>query len=430
MSLIQHQLNNHEETLAKMGEIPPVSTVSIFHPNAGTTDSSQAVAQLRSRLSSVARANPWVCGYIQKCPKTSKYNICFHETVTDSDVDKIFHHAVVDDDMKWASMGGENFKNVKYHDDIQLLVDVTSKFIVKSGHKKDFENVKQCHLLPLMRYTVITNTHNTKLAVVLSVSHYVADGSCFYKLLHMIHNVEDIVSLNPKRLTFIPKRLTRFSSLTINNAFRISLVLVSSLIALIVKYIWGLKLNKQTMYAVVSKEHVKSKKEQYGSSDEGFWVSSNDIIVSDMANVLDVGCADVVVDMRNRLPGCETNLAGNYLDFIFLSRNLFETPANVRQHLRRGLESWKPSFDMISGYFKGFLCTTNWASLSKELIVDGYSEAFHYPLVNVPDYLASRFYMGYFTVIFRCYKDYSSVQVTSAGEAIPKKLKQAGLFYN
>jgi len=423
MALLQHPLNNHEETLAKMGEVPPIAIVSIFHPNAETTDSSQAVAQLRSQVSSVARANPWICGYIQRCQETSKHNICYSENVTDSDVDKIFHHAIVDDDMKWASMGGENFKNVKYHDDIQLLVDVTSKFIVKSGHNKDFEDVTKCHLLPLMRYTVITNTHNTKLAIVCSLSHYVADAHTFYRLLHMIHSVEGIVSLNPKRLT-------NSGPPTISKLFRISLVLVSTLYALILKYTWGLKLYKQTMYAVVNKKYVKSKKEQYGSSDEGVWVSSNDIICSDLANILDVGVANVVVNMRNRIPRCEPTLAGNYLNFMFMSRNSFETPEKVRQLLLRGLANWKPSFDMISAYYKGFLFTTNWSSFSKELSLEGYSEAFHYPFVKFSNALVNRFYMGYLVIIFRSYKDNLSVIVTSSGEATPKKLKEASLFYN
>ena len=67
---------------------------------------------------------------------------------------------------------------------------------------------------------------------------------------------------------------------------------------------------------------------------------------------------------------------------------------------------------------------TNWSSFSKELIVDGYSEAFHYPFVDFSNALVNRFYMGYLG-----YKDNLSVQVSTSG-VIPETLKHANLFYN
>merc|ERR1712182_63748 len=66
-------------------------------------------------------------------------------------------------------------------------------------------------------------------------------------------------------------------------------------------------------------------------------VSSNDVLLSTMANLIDARLFGEAISLRGKLPGFDTNDAGNYESLLWLDKEVYESPLKIRRMMAAGI---------------------------------------------------------------------------------------------
>ena len=131
----------------------------------------------------------------------------------------------------------------------------------------------------------------------------------------------------------------------------------------------------------VNIEAVKKEKAKYAT--ENNWVSTNDILCEWLfSNMNRSDGLQMVVNLRNRLPQLETNMAGNYVALCKVNFSDIHNPKDFRAHWTDIADGKRPS-DVTATVPNE---TSNWMSFYKPLQIPGLEHRLHLPVFSQDDF--------------------------------------------
>ena len=253
----------------------------------------------------------------------------------------------------------------------------------------------------LTKFGIINNPDNNTFAIVLTINHVIADGSTVYKIWKMLDENEEIISLQSERnmkferekhveklTSLAPKGLTLDQFMTEfmkNNLMPMILKGFKQLFQIKNRY------PKNEWVVMLDNDAIEAKKNEWKNQGVDF-VSTNDIITSWLTELEPkMDNMTMIINLRDRIEGVNSNLAGNYLALVVLRNKHMQTPAECRKFLNNVLKpgyEWEiPSYKDYRKYIGGM--HTNWSSFYHHVQPQGTEQVLHFPVVPDVSYIWS-----------------------------------------
>ncbi|KAK3257340.1 hypothetical protein CYMTET_33569 [Cymbomonas tetramitiformis] len=358
--------------------IDGVTTVTFFHGEV-------PLEQLKTRLVNVVQASPWLAGKLVKNKKAKGVQMAFSPSPT---AEKVIADLVEEIELDISP-------SMPFETMMDTVKTKTTAHIKETG----FELLKK--KLPYTRLTVAKNSNNTQgWALIFSISHTIADGFTYYKVLGMLSRREEIVSLNATRNhSFVPKLKEAVGP----KEYATFMGSASLMMNFLCTMMFGPKPRARAFYLDLdklktAKEKVKQEIDQKvpagADSDANLnFVSTNDIVTAFWGRFTGARLCEMAVNFRNRFPELRKTDAGNYEGCILFSdadfsdaRGFAHGPASIRSALQRQDGKFRSTLDPprpLPGFFEMSRCKyriiTNWASFFSELEFDGCTQTLHIP---------------------------------------------------
>ena len=115
---------------------------------------------------------------------------------------------------------------------------------------------------------------------------------------------------------------------------------------------------------------------------QGRRVSTNDVINTWFFNLHKFKYGELLMNMRNRVPGCNADKAGAYINVGQVFKKDFETPAAHREALEGMLSKQRGPFKANWSFNTGGL-STSWTGFYKDIKIDGLIQYMHCPIEDV-----------------------------------------------
>ncbi|CAD7923292.1 unnamed protein product [Amoebophrya sp. A25] len=350
-----------------------VTTVTFF-------DGPCPLEQVKERLVKVVQESPWVAGkLVKKKAKKTVYQMSF-DTVAAAP-EKIVEKLVSEIEMGIFST------------DKRAMPTSCEAFVKKvgktKGHIKEdgFGLVKKG--LPYARLTIVRPSSNSGSAVgatsawalIFSVSHVIADGYTYYRLLQMLSTKEEIVSLNPERWhSFVP-RLKEAVGANVYATYLGSAPLIMNYIG---NMLFGGKPRAKAFYVDAAKvQKAKEKSSSSGTSGTDF-VSTNDILTAYWGRMTGARLVEMSVNFRERFQELNKQHAGNYEGCMLFAPGDFQDPVSIRKGIQRKDGKFQSITEKpLPGFFEMRRCKyriiSNWSSFFSELEFDDCTQTLHIP---------------------------------------------------
>lgn len=400
---------------------PSIVTTTFFNG----ADFIKSLDMVKKRISLICVANPWLVGRLVR-NKTIHKNVLLKipKIVTDSDIEAV----ICSEEPLLSGISTE----APYETVCETVVK--SKVMVQEGYKligKD-DRVAKFSLVQVA---------NGEVAFFLSITHAVADGHTYYKVLSMLTDGAEIEKLSYIRNHgFVPemKKATGEAELDL----MLSPALMMNMIPLM---LCGPKAQFHVRF--VDEDKVKSAKVASESrcstnSEHDFACSTNDILTSTFANATKPDLLLMAINLRNRVQVAKDKDAGNYESVIMYDPPSYNTPEIIRRSLRGGTPFIRSGGLPLPGFFKllraKFAMITNWAfstfkadfqlvsAVSSENLMS--SIALHLPIYNpaavvFPVAIIFRPSFGKLAIMYAgSSRDLSLEQLISCGAPIGERL--------
>jgi len=246
----------------------------------------------------------------------------------------------------------------------------------------------------LTKFSIIWHPEHHTMAIVMAVSHVLADGATIYALWKMLDMNQPVVALQAERFldmetqkiketqtSFLPVEFTEqtdfFHALETPQ-------FAACMLKGIAQEIKGRKM--RALAFVIDQDEVARRKEQFKGET---FVSTNDVITSFMHDLVPGKIDNIMlpINLRGRLPGVTANMAGNYLGTSIMRTSDMVTPRAVRTWLENIL---KPGYQWSMPKFKDFRryvggIHTNWCSFYHHVQPEGTTQITHFPIVPKMD---------------------------------------------
>ena len=407
------QLMEGETSTIMMDVATSISTVTFMEGN-----HKSAGVYIRQRLKEMIKMNPWLCGYLDQDTKLGEKSpvFVFHDTMQSVDEAKKSNDVnnLVDFVFTHLKPGfNELNRNTSYPD----MSKIVKPFLVKKGS----ESIRRPQE-PQFKVTIIPDveSENNRWALIVSMSHVIADGHTFYKIHNMLSEDTPIIKLNFTRKPLIMS-YNAVKAMGKENVGFLQQPKPGLLIHLAASTILG-KLFGPTCAVRIFKlnnDFIASKKKESLNGNDGIqFVSTNDIITSTICSVskCDIGTMDV--NFRGRLQSInqsnmEANLedtdAGNYEDKIIYRTPDCSTPSLIRKSItndqnNQNTKSWLirastphtilPKSILDFWKIQMITCVSNWSTFSKPLHLEKACNSIailHLPLFESNDIPARTF---------------------------------------
>ncbi|CAE7529926.1 unnamed protein product [Symbiodinium sp. CCMP2456] len=183
---------------------------------------------------------------------------------------------------------------------------------------------------PLLKVTICSSSSD-HFALLVSLSHIIADGYTYYRIFHMLtRKLTPVLSLRPERkLAFHQERLRALGRPEYEFIFSPAYVLNS----LTSKYLWG---RPQCRAYVINMEKVKQLQVQAAKTVPAVPLSTNDIVTSSVARLFGARACSMAVNFRGRLANLSEDDAGNYQGLLWFGPDDISGPSLVRAALEQG----------------------------------------------------------------------------------------------
>lgn len=378
-----------ETSMIMMDAATSISTVSFYKG-----DHKAAAKFLRGRVAEICRANPWLAGRLDQ-QSGDKGPVLVFASEAQGDRLPFFH----------AAPGEIPLSRDTPYDNMAAVV---LPILVKNGTKSLGRSDE-----PQFQVSVVPDAKSpdTRWALVVSMSHVIADGHTFYQVHNMLSDDDartTVVALTAKRKPFSMETAMRSMGGEVNAGF-LGRPKPGLLLSLVTATMAGKMFGPSCAVATyaLNDAFVKEQKVKDGNEDVAF-VSTNDVITSTIctATQCDVGTMDV--NFRGKVEGCEETDAGNYEDKIVYRPADFCTPSMIRRsilsrlNLKRAatpptilptsvLDFWR--LEMITS-------VSNWSTFAKDVSLErcGSVAELHLPLFD-PTAVPARIFSGCF--VFR-----------------------------
>ena len=339
---------------------PAITTVTFFKD----ADVEKSTSWLRGRVSAICRANPWLVGRLVRNKKLHKnVLLALPKHIQDKDIDALLgpgHDSVkslegISTDTPYSTVCAKLSK---------------SNAVVGPGYKLVGKDKR------ISKFT-LAKVGNGQVALIVSMTHAVADGHTYYKILSMLMGEIEETTYT-RNHNFVPlgfkaigeadsKYLTSFS-------FMLCCLKVSNGQSLIREIQVGhdstfsqqsmmfggnVKLNAQ----YVDKEKIREWKEkEAGNAD---YISTNDILTSTFSQSVGADVLLMAINLRNRVENTYSNDAGNYSLVVVHDRQSSKRPSDIRTSLNDGPPFKRKGNSSLPGFYQTVKaqCSliTNWA---------------------------------------------------------------------
>jgi hypothetical protein len=281
-------------------------------------DSAKAVATLQARFKSVVEANPWLVGTLAK--RKGKLNLVFNnQKPTDEQVAKLFNPTI---------RLGKKKKPIIIHSRMNFYDQCKAI----SGSAAEIAKGSSCigNSEPQVAMTVVpdSNRATDTFAVIFSLSHVIADGFTYYKLLAMISSSGTITSLNPKRKHEIEEQSK--AAMGIKEKAWIATGSV------IYNVITGMLCGKKAWFESYLLDPVRVEKEKAQPGPGVEFVSTNDVLVSTFGNAVNPRVLLMPINYRDKLPAFTAQDAGNYEGALLFGPEDYASAGKIRKTLQTG----------------------------------------------------------------------------------------------
>ena len=322
------------------------------------------VAALRERLALVVAANPWLGGRLVRGKGEKRMRLVFDPA-----------GPLRDDLFSVASPGQYTLQGVSYAD-IQKVIKGSRLEVVggvKAVNKGDVQ----------LKVTIVpgeSTGSGEQWALIVSISHTIADGYTYYQIYNMLSSSAEIKELSPARKDSFSAGLagavgTAESKIYLSPGFMLNCAATM---------LFGGAV-KSRCVAVDSAKVAAAKAAAAQDGDSAF-VSTNDLLVAGWAKATRAQLLEMPINLRNRLPDIGDGDAGNYEWAIFYQEEDCLRPGLIRkslktpgQYRRCGREPPRP---LRSGWRlmrARYALITNWATFAQGLELPGCEQQLHLP---------------------------------------------------
>jgi len=350
---------------------PSISTLTFFRG-----DAARASAFLRARLGEVLQANPWLTGALAK--RSGQLELCYPLEPAAGQLERLFNP---------TQRAGKPGK--------VPVVDSTMSYMALceavGGSAAEILKGSSCinKPEPLLALTEVPDNKRPSdtFAVVFSVSHVIADGFTYYKLLAMLSDGGTIASLNAKRKHDIGQQ----SKLAMGEKEFAFAYAGSTMINVVGSMLFGKKPLIESYY--VDDARIKEAKAKATPEHSGVpFVSTNDVLVSAFGVATDTRVLLMPLNFRERLPDFTAEDAGNYEGALVFGPEDYAEPGIVRKtlmsgpptYLRGGSETSRPLPAACEGMWCRLAMVTNWTfPFFSEVKLEGCEQMLHMPHCDI-----------------------------------------------
>jgi hypothetical protein len=314
----------------------------------------QCVDDIKERYKLVVQHNPWLVGHLVQANENDRVVLNYPHSC--ESLDEVF---LVNPD-------GVTISSDTTYTELYDLLDVA---IIKSP--KYILNRQT----PVSRLTLV-NISEDSFCFIYSLSHSVADGHTYYKLLNMLSFDEDVYALNYRRKDLLEAMMKKSITDKVYDYF--------TGIPHIINALLGLSFGKKTsVYAFyIDNKKIDKIKSVTCNETECEYVSTNDILSSGFAKFVKARLLLMAINFRGKLAQLHDNDAGNYESIVMYDELHYSCPATIRKSLMNrpyiGLAKQVPG--VLEAIFCKMGFITNWSSFSKPLKLKGAKEVLHLPL--------------------------------------------------
>jgi len=340
------------ESDVKLVRHPTVTTLTFF-------DGDAPVQLLRQRTEAILDANPWLAGRLKSNAPNG--------------IPGLWVSNMPDKSAHFCELSNEELRpGMSMAESIAATDGQTVKKGVQCLDKDE----------PLFKVIVVLTTPG-KFAVVVSMSHVIADGCTYYALWNALGGAVDasVPSLNPERnpeFDAAVKDALGESKVNWMESGSMKLMFIRNLIRNKFK---GKPLELHAWY--VNEDFVEAQKKVAKEAGDVPFVSANDILTSWFAKRNKCDYAMMAINFRDRLLDLSASHAGNYESVVAYWPDEFETPAGVRKALTTP-KSFKAGREDVPSFCQTYKAslgmTTNWSGFAKELALPDCTQTLHLPL--------------------------------------------------
>jgi hypothetical protein len=322
-----------------------INTVTFFNG-----DCEIAQQELKKRLILILKANPWLAGHLSDKNRDKKLELIYPKNLNAKEITNVLFitkNLNVDSNTPYVALG-KTFE----------------PYVIPNAYKT--KNSYQ----PLLR--IILSPFKNGFVLFVSLSHTIADGHTYYKILNMLSNNSTITTLNVNRKQHTsPLMRHAIENKTHNYLYGVAHIL-NVLRSLLCK-------KKSTPFCYpIDTQYIENFKE----TSQDMVLSTNDILAQHFSYLTQIELTTMAINFRGKLKDLDENDAGNYESALcFNQKNLQAT--NIRTILNNGIP-YKSISSKLPHFFKGIFTTmglvTNWAKFSHEIHIKECKETLHLPL--------------------------------------------------
>jgi len=369
-------LDLFDEEYINLREVHSVSTITFY-------DGSPPVEYLQRRIHEIISLNPWLDS--RAVSKGKRVVIKYRNDVQISD-------AFPDS----KAFGGRKLTVVEAVDNPLTEEDCNTydfyphlgKYLVGKGGECVDKDVPLFHV-------AVLKCSETKFALIVSISHTIADGYTYYTLYGMLSNDPGVL---PRALIAQREQMYRPEMLKLvqtNNDFFTS----GSFICNILGHVFCHK-KPVLQHRVINPAYIAKIKKQQKDAD-GTMISTNDIVTSDLFVHSNCDVGFVAVNFRNRIDVATTEHAGNYEGTVSYLRPDFATPKLIRESVGAAIVNGKQNGFNIDTSFRRVVtgnaplmpsfcerrraCSgiiTNWCSFFEPVALERCQQTLHMPILE------------------------------------------------
>ena len=370
----------HNESSSFMADVPAQTTVTVFNGHA-----SSAAEFLRDRVAAIMRANPWLAGRLQHGEALDQVRHSGHNGL--DLVYPIECHAKIASQY-FRCVSTRLSRQMSFWELAGALHDAGA--FVKVG--------KQCvgKDEPLFKVCLVEFGSADSFALIVSLSHVIADGHTFYTVHNALSADRKVVALNPQRKMEAPPSIDSALGGP-EQALLMSAIPTGFYFFMATRVLASLLLGPPTEFEIytVDASFVEQQKAAVKAAGDVPFVSTNDVITAAVCKASKTFLAMMAVNFRGRVEQVSDCDAGNYQNVIPYRPRDYQTPALIRasiKPLRRAARPATsiPSFWEFATASTPLMSITNWAQFHEGVRFNGCKEEQHFPIMERPSFVPSR----------------------------------------
>jgi YHS domain-containing protein len=398
------------ERQVAMRHEPPVSTLTWFYlpenekqKEQQDLDLTEVARIFECRAQKIIQANPWLNG-----KETGSGNLVYDEVVIADNKSSNTVSAIVN----VISKGDFNYVDITTHP-AELYENIV-EYTQLQSHK----NVWKVTLLPGKEVKVGNNKYkrHASFALVLTMSHNVADAHTFYQIYDMLTkaspndaNIRTLDMRTPAESDTLAKDMLGSAAWDFVHGPMIN---VKGALGMMDKMIWNrqgkslwLEVDTEAMANAKETSLVRCKEDTIAGSSNltsrNNFVSTNDVLSSWFFSSADCGIGLVCTNYRGKLPGHSSELGRNYWGARLYTPEQFQTAAGIRQGMQSAAasetnyESRPTLTTQLKILQQPLSITSSWTRTTKRSNTDNDTLLFpvdlHLPLYDFATYCPSNF---------------------------------------